>query len=120
RNHCRTEYGVDIPAVDFVRDLTVAQIAARVDHQPAEAAIDADAPVASSSAGESPLFPVSAGQRALWYLHQVQRDSAAYNIALALRVRSGVDEAAFRSAIDGLTARHRQLRTVFRETEAGV
>ncbi|MDB5905726.1 MAG: linear gramicidin synthase subunit, partial [Betaproteobacteria bacterium] len=57
--------------------------------------------------------PLSHGQQALWFLHQMAPYSAAYNIAFAVRVRSRVDLARLTRAFQVLTARHGSLRTTF-------
>jgi amino acid adenylation domain-containing protein len=64
----------------------------------------------SESLSESPL---SAGQQALWYAHQLAPERPTYNIAGAARIRGEVDEGAFRRAIERLVDRHEALRTVF-------
>jgi hypothetical protein len=58
-------------------------------------------------------YPLSYGQRALWFLHQLAPKSAAYNVASAARVRSPLDVAALRRACQALVDRHPMLRTTF-------
>ncbi|WP_240359708.1 non-ribosomal peptide synthetase [Pyxidicoccus trucidator] len=58
-------------------------------------------------------FPLSHGQRALWFLQQLAPDSAAYHIAAALRVLEPLDPDAFRRAVLQLIERHPALRTTF-------
>jgi amino acid adenylation domain-containing protein len=55
--------------------------------------------------------PLSHPQQALWFVHQEQPDSAAYNVLFALRVLSPVDESALRQALQALVDRHAVLRT---------
>jgi hypothetical protein len=62
-------------------------------------------------------FPLSHGQHALWFLHQLDPDSAAYNVVFAARARSAINISALRQALQTLTARHRSLRTSFRERD---
>ncbi|HVR98866.1 MAG TPA: amino acid adenylation domain-containing protein, partial [Thermoanaerobaculia bacterium] len=57
--------------------------------------------------------PLSHGQRALWFLHGLAPDSAAYNIAAAVRMLAPVDPAALESAFQALVDRHPGLRTTF-------
>src|SRR6185369_17762201 len=57
--------------------------------------------------------PLSHGQQALWFLHQVAPESAAYNISGAVRIRSELDLSAFRRAFHTLVERHAALRTTF-------
>jgi amino acid adenylation domain-containing protein len=57
--------------------------------------------------------PMSHGQRALWFIYQMARDSSAYNIMYAAQVPAGFDRAAFQRAFQSLLDRHETLRTTF-------
>ncbi len=57
--------------------------------------------------------PASFQQRRLWFLHELEPDSAAYNIATALRLDGSLDHSAFNAAVDATVRRHEILRTVF-------
>jgi len=63
--------------------------------------------------------PLSYGQRALWFLQQLDPGSGAYNIKLAARINSSVDAAALRNALQLLVNRHPSLRTVFPSSKSG-
>ena len=71
-----------------------------------QAAIPARAPGAAA-------LPLSFAQQRLWFLCQLDGASAAYHMALPLRMRGAIDYLAFRAALDALVARHESLRTVF-------
>src|SRR6185295_2087799 len=58
-------------------------------------------------------YALSYGQRSLWFLYNMEPSSAAYNIASAVRIRSGLDVRALRAALQSLIARHASLRTTF-------
>src|SRR3954452_22463605 len=69
-------------------------------------------------ANPSPLvFPLSHGQRGLWFLYQADRRSPAYNICYPSRVRSPIDLAAFRRAVQRVIDRHPSLRSTFEERD---
>jgi amino acid adenylation domain-containing protein len=57
--------------------------------------------------------PLSSGQQALWVTHQRDPEQAAYNIALASRIRTPLDIDALRRALQVLVERHAALRTTF-------
>ncbi len=69
------------------------------------------------AAGAGAPFPLSHGQRALWYLHRLAPRSSAYNIVHALRVGTGgggrADARALRHALQALVDRHPALRTTY-------
>ncbi|HTQ78497.1 MAG TPA: condensation domain-containing protein, partial [Thermoanaerobaculia bacterium] len=58
-------------------------------------------------------FPLSHGQRALWFLERLTPENAAYNIAAAFRLRGDVDPGALSRALQRLAARHSMLRAAF-------
>ncbi len=58
-------------------------------------------------------WPLSGGQSALWFLHQLHPDSPAYNIATAVRIHSHLDKSALRRAFQQVVDRHAALRTTF-------
>src|SRR5262249_15207640 len=63
------------------------------------------------------VFPLSYGQRGLWFLHQMDRQGASYNVCYPSRIRSPLDLAAFRRAVQKLIDRHPGLRTTFEERD---
>jgi len=59
--------------------------------------------------------PLSYAQERLWFLAQLEPESAAYNISAGLRMRGALDVAALRRAFALLASRHEALRTRFQE-----
>lgn len=107
-----TELGLSLSSFEPLQSLTLAQLAAQLfSHLTDERRPVAAAPKTAS--GEK--LPLSQGQRALYYLHQVSPESSAYNIANAVRIRSGVNVAALRRALQSLVERHSILRATFGE-----
>jgi amino acid adenylation domain-containing protein len=58
-------------------------------------------------------LPLSFAQQRLWFLHQLEPESQAYNSASTLRLQGPVDVAALRQALQALVDRHETLRTSF-------
>ncbi len=58
-------------------------------------------------------FPVSRGQRALWFTQQLAPTSPAYNIVHAVRFVTPLDLSTFQNAFQQLVDRHPALRTTF-------
>ncbi len=69
-------------------------------------------PIVPSRHSQASL-PLSYAQQRLLFLWQMEPQSAAYNMAAALRLTGELDEARLQAAFDGLLERHEALRTVF-------
>ncbi|WP_437759618.1 non-ribosomal peptide synthase/polyketide synthase [Sorangium sp. So ce1389] len=106
------DLGAVVPMVAFLQDTTLARLAAdllaQLDEPPGAAS-----PGAPAEPREQEELPLTYGQRALWFLHRLDRESHAYNIARAVRIRAAVDVPSLRAALQGLVDRHPALRTTF-------
>ena len=60
-----------------------------------------------SGAGESPL---SFAQQRLWFIHQIDPSSPAYNVANALRLRGALDRRVMERCLAEVLRRHDSLR----------
>ena len=58
-------------------------------------------------------IPVSFGQQRLWFLHQFEPNSAAYNIPMAMRLSGQLNVAALERGLNEIARRHEVLRTVY-------
>ncbi len=58
-------------------------------------------------------YPVSAAQRRLWVLEQLDGDAAAYNMPAAIQIEGPLDVDALRRALQAIVQRHESLRTTF-------
>jgi amino acid adenylation domain-containing protein len=62
-------------------------------------------------------FPLSYGQRALWFINESTPESKAYNISIALNLLFPIDREVFQKALQLLIERHTMLRTKFTKIE---
>lgn len=60
------------------------------------------------------VYAASLAQQRLWFLHQLQGRSSAYNVHLGLWLRGSLDLAALQSSVREMVNRHDSLRTAFR------
>ncbi|MET0647237.1 MAG: amino acid adenylation domain-containing protein [Pyrinomonadaceae bacterium] len=109
------ETGVALPLTAFLHDASVNDIAEQVaalrgtrDDTPQD-----PAPAAHEDARGGNTFALSHGQSALWFLHRLAPDSAAYNVVGAARVSGELDVDALRRAFAALAERHPLLRVTF-------
>ncbi len=59
------------------------------------------------------LFPTSLAQQRLWFLHQLEPQSPAYNLTANIRLNLALDVQALQASLNTLLERHEVLRTSF-------
>ena len=69
------------------------------------------------SAEETYSFPLSAQQRGLWFIQQLDLASATLNTPLALRLWGDLDASALARALSEIHRRHEILRTTYLLTD---
>ncbi len=118
------ELGAALDVADLLSGCSIAEAARQVAALGAAANGARQRGAPGDRAGFSPAlaaaeFPLSLGQQALWILHGLAPESAAYVIAGAARLVGGVDAAALGRAVRTLVARHPALRTTFANGPGG-
>ena len=105
--------GVALPLHTFLHDGSVSEVAGRLFHALDNAAPRTESRLAlnDEAAAEHPL---SHGQEALWFLHQMAPESTAYNLVGAVSIRSELNVEVLEVAFRQLIERHPALRTSFR------
>lgn len=63
------------------------------------------------------VYPLSYGQRSMWFIHKLAPESAAYTIAYAGRISGELDVPALERAAQALVDRHPMLRTTYTERD---
>jgi amino acid adenylation domain-containing protein/non-ribosomal peptide synthase protein (TIGR01720 family) len=101
--------GLVLPMVSFLQASSIAQLAAQALTQ--SPARSQSLPTAARE--REVEYPLSYGQRGLWFLYNLAPESTAYNLARAARVQSGLNVAALKRAFQALVDRHASLRTTF-------
>ncbi|MFL6201612.1 MAG: amino acid adenylation domain-containing protein, partial [Thermoanaerobaculia bacterium] len=114
----RETFAVELELARLFEAPTVEALAERV-----EAAQREDrgisAPPLTRRERHGPL-PLSFAQQRLWFLHQLEPESSAYNIPVAIRVRGSLSRAALEGALAEIVRRHEALRTTFSPGSEGV
>src|SRR5262249_10713353 len=62
----------------------------------------------------SDVYPASLAQERLWFLHQLDSESPAYNIHLGIWLQGRLDKSALQASLQEIVGRHDSLRTCFR------
>ncbi|MEW6083605.1 MAG: amino acid adenylation domain-containing protein [Chloroflexota bacterium] len=112
KNSLESKLGAQISVASLLQGPTIASLAAEAVANLGSDKTGDDAPfvAAGESSNESPL---SYGQQALWFLHQLMPAELSFNVAGAVRIRGDLDVNALRRAFEQLVARHESLRSTF-------
>ncbi len=105
--------GVSLPMESFFGGITLGQIADQVASGLGKSEAPAEAMRLDPSGPESGSFPLSDGQKALWFLWRLEPGSAAYNMPTAVKIVTPVDSKSLHAAFQALVDRHPALRTTF-------
>ncbi|HEY6349914.1 MAG TPA: condensation domain-containing protein [Candidatus Angelobacter sp.] len=103
-------FGVELSLRVLFETATVAGLAARV--REARGAPTHRLPPLERAERRSDL-PLSYAQQRLWFLHQLQPESAAYNIHFGVRFTGWLDKKTLRQSFNAMVRRHEILRTTF-------
>ncbi|WP_404791150.1 amino acid adenylation domain-containing protein [Altericista sp. CCNU0014] len=110
----RAVFAVELPLQRLFETPTIAGLANYLEapHQDGD-----EVPPPMETAVRDRDFPLSFAQQRLWFLEQVEPDTATYNIPAAVRMKGHLDIAALEQSINALLERHEVLRTTFTVVE---
>ncbi|MGS2807678.1 non-ribosomal peptide synthetase [Nocardia gipuzkoensis] len=112
RHRVETEFGAAPPLEDLLGGASLLDLAAWLESAAAKTIAGRSA-LPSAPNASADAHGLAAGQRAMWFLHRLHPDGAAYNVSCALRVTGELDTAALRAAFETLLKRHAILRTSY-------
>ncbi len=107
----REELELQVPLRVMFESPTVAGLAEAVERE-RSAGRQAAAPAIRVVSREREL-PLSYAQQRLWFIHQLEPDSPAYNIPYAVRLGGVLDIPALKHGLQEISQRHEVLRTTF-------
>ncbi|MBN1481964.1 amino acid adenylation domain-containing protein [candidate division KSB1 bacterium] len=111
----RDAFEIDIPMQVVFESATLAELSAHIDRLlSAHSGLDV-APIIRVNREEE--LPLSFAQQRLWFLDQLEPDSAFNNIPIALRLLGELNVAALGKSLNALVERHQVLRTSFTDIE---
>jgi len=112
QHELETAFAVSLPMADLLAEMTLDELAALL-----RGAGAGGVGARRAAPPATAVFPLSAGQRALWYLDRLAPGNPAYILAGAGRLRAAAGAgdlaATLGGALAALAARHPALRTVF-------
>ncbi len=112
KNSLESKLGIKLSVASLLQGPTISGLITEALENLDSPALDNDLPLilAQEPSDESPL---SYGQQALWFLHQLLPEEISFNVAGAVRIIGELDIPALESAFQQLVARHEALRSTF-------
>ncbi|MBS9386560.1 MAG: amino acid adenylation domain-containing protein [Dolichospermum sp. BR01] len=107
----RTSFKVELPLRSLFAAPTVAQLSPHIQRLQQQELELTSPPILPRD--ENAELPLSYAQQRLWFLDQLQPNSALYNIPIALRLVGTLNQAALAQSLEEIIHRHEALRTNF-------
>lgn len=107
-----TVFKVALPETTLLQGTSISELAGRIATGTEPATLAASVRTPTDLFPENG-YPLTYGQKGIWFLHQLSPESAAYHIVCAARILSVLDMPAFHRAFYLLAQRHPALRTTF-------
>ncbi|HEV7669747.1 MAG TPA: non-ribosomal peptide synthase/polyketide synthase [Thermoanaerobaculia bacterium] len=107
----RSALGVELPLRELFEAPTVSELSSRVERALRSGAGVETPPLVAVPRG--PALPLSFAQQRLWFIDQLEPESALYNIPVALRVTGGIDLGVLAAVLGEIVRRHESIRTTF-------
>ncbi|MCC5648472.1 amino acid adenylation domain-containing protein [Nostoc sp. XA013] len=105
----RKAFGLEIPLRNLFASPTIAELAKHIEKaKPELNSVPSLVPV-----DRNQELPLSFSQQRLWFLHQLDPESTAYNGSDLMRIQGILNVAALEESINGIIRRHEVLRTCF-------
>lgn len=109
KNSIEHSLGANLPIASLLQGLTIKQLAEQLDGQITAPDVGPVLTPGKDGPGE---YPLSLGQKAMWFQHQMAAESV-FNPVYAVRVRTDMDVSKLRDGFQKLVDRHPALRTTF-------
>ena len=111
----REAFGVELPLHRVFETPTVAGLAAAIENAARSGApgLPPPPPILAIRRGPGEPLPLSFPQQRLWFLHQLEPASAAYNVPAAVHLQGRLDPAVLAASLREVARRHETLRTRF-------
>ena len=114
KHDIESSFGVILSMVDLLSGFAISHLSIEILRQFSTQPIEVVTAISPLNEKKNLVnFPLSYGQRALWFIYQLAPDSAAYNISVAARISPDLDVSALGRAFQKLVSRHPSLRTRF-------
>ncbi|HEY0511142.1 MAG TPA: condensation domain-containing protein, partial [Thermoanaerobaculia bacterium] len=111
----RTALGIELPLQRLFAAPTVGGLARAVE-EARRASRGEESPPIARVPREGDL-PLSFAQERMWFLHQLEPRSSAYNLEIGVRLEGDLDTAVLARCFSEVIRRHETLRTVFTEVD---
>ncbi|WP_198299707.1 non-ribosomal peptide synthetase [Tumebacillus avium] len=111
KNEVEETFHTELSLTTLLDGPSITELATEVLVKLGETAEDAERHQAANASASLTEFPLSYGQRSLWFMQRIAPDSSAYNVSRAVKIPAALDTQALQAAFTILSERHPQLRT---------
>ncbi len=104
-------FSIRMPLRSLFEKQTLAEFASEIDKQKAVNQATVENPIIPHLESDTDVFPVSSGQKRLWFIENFEPGNLAYSIPFDYKINGEIDLTIFEQSIAELIKRHPTLRT---------
>ena len=117
RNQVQTDLEVDIPISKLMEDVNLTTLVIELNDQLTQRDTEQNLAAKKEETLPTNIYPLSYGQKALWFLWKLEPNSSAYNLSYSCRISSEINHNFLRETWQIVCDRHPLLHSIFIQGE---
>lgn len=113
KNRVEVDLEVEVSVADFFEGMSTRSLVTKILAQMTTDGLSLVSLIQQEKNTNTSDFPLSLAQQGLWFIHQLNPDTATYNIPVVINLKGSVNQTILQECLNEIVRRHEVLRTSF-------